>query len=202
VIDNPRGFTRKLYDWTLQWAETPHAVLALIILTIAESSFFPIPIDPLLIVLCLGSPSRSLIFAAIATSASVIGGMIGYGIGSLIWLGVSDFFFAYIPGVTIEAFTNVQAFYENWDFWAVFIAGLTPIPYKVFTISAGVFTINFPVFVLASILSRGLRFFLIAGLIYHFGPSIKSIIDRHFKSLTYLFCILIIIGFFLTQYLV
>ena len=143
MIDHSRGFMRILYDWALHWAETSYAIPALIILTIAESSFFPIPTDPLLIVLCLGSPSRSLFFAAIATSASVLGGIIGYGIGSLIWLGVSDFFFTYIPGITIEAFTDVQTLYKNWNFWAVFVAGLTPIPYKVFTISAGVFTINF-----------------------------------------------------------
>lgn len=202
MINHSRGFTRKLYDWVLHWANTPYAMPALIILTIAESSFFPIPTDPLLIVLCLGSPSRSFIFAAIATTASVIGGIAGYLIGSLIWLGVSDFFFTYIPGITTEAFTNVQILYETWNFWAVFVAGLTPIPYKVFTISAGVFAINFPVFVLASILSRGLRFFLVAGLIHYFGAPIKSIIDRHFKSLTYLFCILIILGFFFTKLLV
>jgi membrane protein YqaA with SNARE-associated domain len=165
-----------------------------------ESSVFPIPPDPLLMALCLGAPSRSLKFAAVATVASVAGGVIGYGIGEVLWLGVSDFFFTYVPGITPEAFAGVQNLYLRWDFWAVFVAGLTPIPYKVFTISAGVFSINFPIFVLASVLSRGLRFFLVAGLVYRFGPSISSFIDRYFNRLTWIFGLLLIIGFVLIEF--
>ena len=189
------GPIRRLYDWVLHWAETPYGLPALALLTVAESSFFPIPPDPLLMALCLGAASRSLRFAAVATVASVVGGIIGYGIGSLMWLGVSDFFFAYVPGVTPEAFAGVQDLYVRFDFWAVFFAGLTPVPYKVFTISAGVFSINFPIFVLASVLSRGLRFFLVAGLIYKFGPSISSFIDRYFTLLTWVFGVLVVLGF-------
>jgi membrane protein YqaA with SNARE-associated domain len=173
---------------------------ALVVLSLAESSVFPIPPDPLLMALCLGAASKSLRFAAAATAASVVGGMIGYGIGGLLWLGVSDFFFAYVPGVTPEAFLGVQDLYLRWDFWAVFVAGLTPIPYKVFTISAGVFSINFPIFVLASVLSRGLRFFMVAGLIYRFGPSISSFIDRYFNLLTWVFGLLVILGFVLIEF--
>lgn len=195
------GPIRRLYEWVLHWAETPYGLPALALLTLAESSFFPIPPDPLLMALCLGAASRSLKFATVATAASVVGGMIGYGIGALVWLGVSDIFFAYVPGVTPEAFSGVQDLYLQYDFWAVFLAGLTPVPYKVFTISAGVFSINFPIFVLASVLSRGLRFFLVAGLIYRFGPSISSFIDRYFNLLTWVFGVLVVLGFVAVEFL-
>lgn len=198
--DERAGLVRRLYDWVLGWADTPYGLPALGLLALAESSFFPIPPDPLLMALCLGAASRSLRFAVVATAASVVGGIIGYGIGGLLWLGVSDFFFAYVPGVTPEAFTGVQDLYLRWDFWAVFFAGLTPVPYKVFTISAGVFAINFPIFVVASILSRGLRFFLVAGLIYRFGPSISSFIDRYFNLLTWVFGVLVILGFVVIEF--
>lgn len=199
--DTRPGAVRRLYDWVLHWAETPYGVPALGLLALAESSFFPIPPDPLLVALCLGAASRSLRFALVATAASVLGGVIGYGIGSLFWLGASDFFFAYVPGVTPEAFEGVKGLYDRWDFWAVFMAGLTPIPYKVFTISAGVFSINFPIFVLASVLSRGLRFFVVAGLIYRFGPSISSFIDRYFNLLMWGFGFLIVLGFVAVEFI-
>ncbi len=200
VAERRPGPIRRLYDWVLHWADTPYGMPALALLALAESSVFPIPPDPLLMALCLGSAPRSLRFAAVATTASVVGGVIGYGIGALLWLGVSDWFFTYVPGVTPEAFASVQDLYLRWDFWAVFLAGLTPIPYKVFTISAGVFAINFPVFVLASVLSRGLRFFVVAGLIYRFGPSISSFIDRYFNLLTWAFGLLVVLGFVLIEF--
>jgi membrane protein YqaA with SNARE-associated domain len=150
--------------------------------------------------LCLGAVKRSLRFAAIATTTSVIGGMIGYLIGSSGWQALGDFFFNYVPGITPEGFEDIRTFYDRWDFFAVFLAGLTPMPYKLFTISAGVFSINFPVFVLASILSRGLRFFAEAGLIYWFGPSISRFIDRYFNLLAWAFGILLVLGFVVIKY--
>ena len=201
VPDHPTksGWVRRLYDWILHWADTPYGLQALAILALAESSFFPIPPDPLLIALCLGATGRALRFAAVTTIASVVGGLLGYAIGAVVWGSVSGFFFEYIPGVTPEAFATVQGYYDRWDFWAVFLAGLTPLPYKVFTISAGVFAINFPVFVLASVLSRGLRFFLVAGLIYRYGESISSFIDRYFNVLTWVFGLLLVLGFVLIE---
>jgi membrane protein YqaA with SNARE-associated domain len=151
--------------------------------------------------LCLGAVRRSLRFAAIATAASVAGGIAGYLIGAGAWHVLGDFFFAYVPGVTPEAFQGIQDLYVRYDFWAVFIAGLTPIPYKVFTLSAGVFSINFPVFVLASVLSRGLRFFVIAGLFFRFGAPISRFIDRYFNLLSWVFGALIILGFVVIKYL-
>ena len=191
------GWVRRLYDWVLHWADTPYGLQALAILALAESSFFPIPPDPLLIALSLGAASRALRFAAVATIASVVGGLLGYAIGAVVWGSVSGFFFEYVPGITPEAFASVQGYYDRWDFWAVFFAGLTLLPYKVFTISAGVFAINFPVFVIASVLSRGLRFFLVAGLIYHYGEPISSFIDRYFNLLTWVFGLLLVLGFVL-----
>ena len=201
VPDHPTksGWVRRLYDWILHWADTPYGLQALAILALAESSFFPIPPDPLLIALCLGATGRALRFAAVTTIASVAGGLLGYAIGAAVWGSVSGFFFEYVPGVTPEAFATVQGYYDRWDFWAVFLAGLTPLPYKVFTISAGVFAINFPVFVLASVLSRGLRFFLVAGLIYRYGESISSFIDRYFTILTWVFGLLLVLGFVLIE---
>jgi membrane protein YqaA with SNARE-associated domain len=195
-----KNWVRRLYDWVLHWADTPAGPTALAALSAAEASFFPIPPDPLLMALCLGSIKKAFRFAAIATVASVLGGIVGYLLGAGAWQALGDFFFRYVPGVTPEAFEGVRAFYDRWDFWAVFLAGLTPIPYKVFTLSAGVFSINFPVFVLASILSRGFRFFLEAGLLYWFGPSISSFIDRYFNLLATLFGVLIVLGFMAIEF--
>ncbi|MFC1660923.1 YqaA family protein [Gemmatimonadota bacterium] len=195
------GIIRRLYDWVLHWAETPFGPSALGILCAAEASFFPVPPDPLLMALCLGAIRKSLRFAAIATVSSVLGGVVGYGIGAGAWHLLGDFFFTYVPGVTPEAFQGVQELYDRYDFWAIFIAGLTPIPYKVFTLSAGVFSINFGVFLLASVLSRGLRFFLVAGLLYRFGTPISRFIDRYFNLLTWVFGALVILGFVVVKYL-
>jgi membrane protein YqaA with SNARE-associated domain len=191
------GPVRRLYDWVLSWAEKPSGPRALGVLTFAESSFFPIPPDPLLVALALGSPRRALWFAGIATIASVAGGMFGYLLGWGLWELVRPFFFGYVPGVTPEAFERVRALYDQYDFMAIFIAGFSPIPYKVFTLSAGVFNISFPVFVIASLTSRGARFFIVAGLIYFFGPPIQSFIDRYFNKLVWLFVILLVGGFIL-----
>lgn len=190
-----RSWIRRLYDWVLHWADTPYGPTALFLLAAAESSFFPVPPDPLLIALCLGATRRSLRFAATATVASVIGGVVGYAIGAGAWHLVGDWFFAYVPGVSPASFARVQSMYDRWDFWAVFLAGLTPIPYKVFTLSSGVFGIDFPVFVLASVLSRGLRFFAVAGLIYRFGKPIALFIDRYFDLLAIAFGVLLVAGF-------
>jgi len=189
------GPIRRLYDWVLGWAYTPYGVAALVILCMAEASFFPIPPDPLLMALALGAPARSFRFAAWATLASVAGGVLGYLLGWGAWSLLGDFFFSWVPGVSEEAFASVGNLYDTYDFWAIFLAGLTPIPYKVFTLSAGVFAINFPVFVIASVLSRGLRFFLVAALIWKFGPPVSRFIDRYFNVLTILFGILLVLGF-------
>ena len=196
-----QNFLRVLYDWVLHWAKTPYAIPALFLISAAESSFFPVPPDPLLLALCLGANRKSFRFAAICTLASVLGGIVGYGIGAWGWNVTQDWFFAYVPGVTPEAFQEVRQFYDNNGFAAIFLAGLTPIPYKVFTLASGVFSINFSVFVLASVVSRGLRFFLVAALVYRFGPTIERFINLHFNRLVICFGVLFLVGFLAIEFL-
>ncbi len=199
---------RKLYDWVLHWAETPYGLWALAGLAFAESSFFPIPPDALLIALVLGSRAKAFKFASVATFSSVIGALVGYAIGYFIWWsspgefsGAANFFFSNIPGFSVELFRNVQQLYEEWDFWIIFTAGFTPIPYKVFTISSGAFQINLIMFVVASIISRGARFFIVSFLIWKFGEQIQNFIDKYFNLLAILFTILLIGGFVVIKYL-
>jgi len=192
---------RKLYDWVLHWAETPYGPLALFLLALAESSFFPIPPDALLIALCLGAITKSWRFALYTSVASVIGGIIGYLIGYGIWGTVDSFFFKYIPGFSEPLFQKVMINFQTHGFWYVFAAGFTPIPYKVFTIASGVFKLNFLLFLLASTVSRSLRFFAVAALFRKFGPGIKAFIDKYFNLLAILFFILLFGGFLVIKFL-
>jgi len=192
---------RRLYDWVLHWAETPYGAPALFTLAFIESSIFPIPPDILLIALCIALPTKSWRFAAIASVGSLLGGIAGYGIGWGAWSLVSDFFFNYIPGFNQHNFDEVKALYDQYDFWVVFTAGFTFLPYKVITISAGLFKINFPVFVIASLISRSLRFFIVAELLRRFGSPVKVLIDKYFNLLCVLFMLLLIGGFVLVKYL-
>lgn len=187
------NIVRRTYDWVLHWASTPWGAIALFILAFAESSFFPIPPDVLLIALCLGAPTKSFKYALICTIGSVLGAMGGYAIGHLAWAGVESWF---IPTIfSMDAFNNAQDLYEKYNFWVVFTAGFTPIPFKLITITAGVCSINFWVFILASIVSRAARFFLISWLIWKFGPTIKTFIDKYFNLLAIVFTILLIGSF-------
>ncbi|MCH7733285.1 MAG: DedA family protein [Candidatus Marinimicrobia bacterium] len=198
---------RKLYDWVLHWAETPYGPMALFILAFAESSFFPIPPDVLLIALALGVRKKSFSFALICSVASIAGGLFGYGIGHYLWWegsaysGIAQFFFNNIPGFTEEIFMSIQKQYSDYGFMIIFTAGFTPIPYKIFTISAGAFDINLLLFVIASTASRTARFFLVAGLIWKFGKPIKAFIDKYFNLLTLIFTLLLVGGFFSIKYL-
>jgi membrane protein YqaA with SNARE-associated domain len=193
------GLVRRLYDWVLHWANTPYGTPALGVLAFAESSFFPVPPDVLLMALCLGVPRRSLRFALVCSVASVLGGVFGYWIGSVVWDQVSGIFFSYV--FSQEIFHKVSAMYAKYAFWAVFTAGLTPIPYKVFTIAAGVFQIDFPLFVIASVVSRSARFFAIALLIRRFGAPIRDFIDRYFNLLSIVFVLLLAGGFAVVRWL-
>jgi len=201
-------FIRKLYDWVLHWSETPYGPAALFILAFAEASFFPVPPDALLIALVLGSSKKAFRFAFICLVGSVTGALLGYFIGNLLWwspggefTSLANFFFDNIPGFSERDFFNIQELYLNYDFWIVFTAGFTPLPYKIITISAGAFNINLLMFVFASIVSRGARFYLISLLIWKFGPQIKQFIDKYFNWLAILFTILLIGGFVILNYL-
>lgn len=189
---------RRLYDWILSWAQTPYGTWALFLLAFCESSFFPIPPDVLLIALAVAIPRKSLQYALVCSAGSVIGGCFGYLIGwqfmASIGSRIVDF---YGLGSKVE---YIGALYNTYDAWAVGIAGFTPIPYKLFTIAAGVFKINFWVFVLASTASRSARFFLVGGLIYFFGPGIQAFIDKYFNILAVAFTVLLVLGFVVIKY--
>lgn len=192
-------FLRKTYDWVLHWSTTRYALPALALLSFAESSFFPIPPDVLLIAMVVAVPMKAFRYAAVCSVASVLGGMFGYLLG---WQ------FMELVGTPIVEFYHLQAqwdkiggWYEKYNAWAVGAAGFTPLPYKVFTLAAGAFQINFPVFVLASLVSRSARFFIVAGLIWKYGAPIKIFIEKYFNILSIVFIILLFAGFVLVKYI-
>ena len=192
------NFIRRIYDWILSWAETPWGSVALFLLALTEASFFIVPPDVLLIALCLGCPRQSFRYSFICLAGTLIGAACAYGIGLWAWTAVDHWF---IPRIfSIDTFNQVRDMYDTWNFWAVFTAGFTPIPYKIFTIAAGVFQINFGMFMLASVVGRGLRFFLIGWLIWKFGKPIKNFIDNYFNWLVLGLTVLLIGGFLLLHY--
>lgn len=199
-----RGPLRALYDWVLHWADTPYAIPALFVLSFAESSFFPIPPDVLLIALCIGEVHKSYRFAFWCSIASVLGGIAGYGIGAFLWdvEVVRTFFYTWVPGVNEHNVGRVSALYDQYNFWVVFVAAFTPIPYKVITILAGVCAINLPMFVLASAIGRSARFFLVAWLFKRYGPPIKDFIERRFALVTIVGTAMLIGGFVAIKYFV
>lgn len=188
-----------MYDWVLHWSETPHAAAALFILAFAESSFFPVPPDVLLIAMVLGARRRWWWLATICMVGSVLGGIVGYFIG---W-GLMD-----AVGVPIirfyhaqEQYGDVQELYDRYGLWIVFTAAFTPIPYKVFTIASGAAHMNLIGFALVSAVGRGMRFFLVALLLYIFGPPVRNFIDRYFNLLCVVFVVLLVGGFVVIKYL-
>ena len=198
---------RKLYDWVLSWAETPYGTLILFLLAFAEASFFPIPPDVLLIALSLGLRSKSIYFALICSIGSIFGGISGYYIGHYLWFTgdsftpFADFFFNNIPGFSKDIYFSIKEQYNIYGFLIIFTAGFTPIPYKIFTITAGAFNISFPLFLIASIVSRSARFFLISLLILKFGIRIRNFIDKYFNILSIIFTILLFAGYILIRYI-
>ncbi len=186
---------RRAYDWVLHWAETPYGMPALFLLAFAESSFFPIPPDVLLIALCISAPSRAFRFALVASLGSVFGGITGYALGMTFWGLLNPLFYRYVPGFSPDSFARVQQLFATYDFWTVFTAGFTPIPYKLITLGAGVFQIHFGMFVFASLISRSLRFFLVAWLLKRYGAAMRSMIEKYFNLLSILFVILLLGGF-------
>ncbi len=185
---------RRLYDWVLHWAETPYGEPALFLIALAEASFFPIPPDVLLIVLALSIPKRAFRYAGECLAGSLLGGALGYLIGLFLFdtvgIRIIEFY-----GL-MEQYYKFQLWYEKYNFWIIFTAGFTPLPYKVFTISAGVAKVNFLIFFIASLVSRGARFFLVSGLIWKFGEPIKDFIEKYFDKLVVVFTILLLGGFF------
>ena len=186
------GWVRWLYDWVLSWASSPYGLAALAVLSFCESSFFPIPPDPLLIALCLGARHRALWFAMVCTVASVLGGGMGYWIGSvaLDTVGMPILEFYGKEG----GFAELAERFRDVGNGAVLVAAITPVPYKLVTITAGAMSMDLVPFIGASILGRGLRFFAVAGLIYWKGETIAGFIEAHFERLMVLFAVLLVGG--------
>ena len=195
---NPFTWVRSLYDWVVGLSERPNAVRTLFVIAFAESSFFPIPPDVLLIPLAIGNPRRALRFAALCTVGSSLGALLGYFLGLEFYEVIGQRIVAFYSAG--EQYERVQALYQQWDVVAIALAGFTPIPFKIFTITAGVFKINLITFTIVVVLSRGARFFLLGGLIWRFGPSIRNFVDRYFNLLVILFSILLVGGFFIDKY--
>lgn len=188
---------RRLYDWVLSWANSSYGTAALAINAVTESFIFPIPPDPLLMALTLSRPKRGMFYALICSALSVGGALIGYGIGRWAWEAVG---IRIITGLGYMAeFQHLQATFREYTFWAILVAGLTPLPYKVFTIAAGTCSVSLVPFTAASVLSRSARFFVVAGLIQLFGPAIKEKIDRYFDLLSIVFVVLLVGGFFVLK---
>ncbi|MCK5074804.1 MAG: DedA family protein [Calditrichia bacterium] len=186
-------WVKDIYDWVIHWAKTPYAIPALIILAFAESSFFPIPPDVLLIAMALSLPKKSFKFAFYAAIASVVGGMVGYAIGHFFYEAIGQpIVSAYNGEATME---KIKSWYDAYGFFGILVAAITPIPYKVFTIASGVFSFDFSSFLTASIIGRSIRFFAVAGLIWKFGEPITKFIDKYFNWLMIAFVVLLMGGF-------
>jgi len=169
-----------LYDRVLGWARHPHAERYLGSLSFAESSFFPVPPDVMLAPMCLAERGRAWRFASITTIMSLLGGIAGYAIGYFLFESIEPWLhdMGYWP-----AYLNGQAWFDRWGVWAVFVAGFSPIPYKIFTITAGVAVLNFPGFILASFVGRGARFFLVAGLVVAGGERMEQLLPGYIERI-------------------
>ena len=189
---------RSLYDWTLSWAAHPRALWVLAFVSFIESSVFPIPPDILLIPMILAAPSRAWVIAGVCTVASVAGGLAGYAIGAFAFDTLGE------PILTAlgkaDSFEGFRVRYNDWGAWAVLIAGITPFPYKVITILSGATQLSLPVFVISSIAARGLRFFVLAALLWRFGPPIRDFIETRLGLVFTLFFVLLIGAFILLRF--
>ena len=190
---------RRLYDRVLDIAAGPHATAALICVAFAESSFFPLPPDVLLIPMILARPRDAWRLAAICTLASVAGGLLGYAIGYFLFDAIGrpllEFYHA------MDRYDTLKAGFDQWGVWIIVIKGLTPIPYKLITIASGVVRFNLVAFILASVVSRSLRFLLVAAVLWRFGPAARGFIERRLMAVTTAFAVALVGGFLVLRYL-
>jgi len=190
---------RRLYDWTIALAETRYALWALAIVAFVESSVFPIPPDVLMIPMILARPSRAWLIALVALVSSVIGGLLGYAIGALAYEQIGQPILEALGKG--DAMAEFSTRFNNFGFWAVLTAGVTPFPYKVITIMSGWTAMPLGTFIATSILARGLRFFLVAALLWKFGAPIRDFIERRLGLMAVLFVALLFGGFYLVRHL-
>lgn len=195
---------KKLHIWGLKWANTPYSWMAMFACAFADASFFPLPTPMFFIGLALLNIANTYKLALSGTMGTVFGAVAGYLIGHFAWLnaeggftGLAQFFFQYIPGFSVEFYEKIRSLYIKWDFWILFSAGYTPIPYKFFSISSGVFNLN-PLMVLtATLIGQGIRFFLMAYLIIKLGSAIKELIKKSIKPIAYIATSCLVAGFVL-----
>ncbi len=190
---------RSLYDRTLAATGHPHAIRWLALIAFVESSIFPIPPDVMLVPMVLATPGRWFKIAAVCTLASVTGGLAGYAIGLFLFETVGRALFEFYG--YYEKFSEFSALYNEWGAWIVFSAGLTPFPYKLITIASGVTVLDPMIFITASLLARGLRFFIIALLLWKFGSTIRTLLERYLGPATLLFLAVLIGGFIMLKYI-
>ncbi len=195
----PMRWMRKLYDWTIHWSKSQHAFWALFGIAFAESSFFPVPPDVLLIPMVVGNPKKWWKIAGICTLGSVIGAFFGYFIGWLFYESIGK------PIVDFYHFQSQMDYigtrYAQNAFLTILTAAFTPIPYKVITIAAGLFKISLATLMIASVIGRAGRFFLVAGLLRVFGKKVEKFIEKYFDMLALLFMVLLIGGFLVIKYM-
>ncbi len=189
---------RRLYDWTMSLARTRYAEGALSGVSFAESSFFPIPPDVLLIPMVLAKRSYWIRYAFICTVSSILGALLGYAIGAFLYETIGQPILAFYNAE--DAFARLAEWYNRWGGWGVLFAAITPFPYKVLTIFSGATGLNLFVFVIVSVIGRGLRFFLVAGLLYRYGEPIREFIEARLGLLFTLFMVLLVGGFVAVRY--
>jgi membrane protein YqaA with SNARE-associated domain len=191
---------KRLYEWTLRLAEKPRATWALGTISFAESSFFPIPPDVILVPMSLARPDKAWFYAGLCTVTSVLGGLVGYAIGALLYDSLGAWIInAYGYGDKVDEF---RAMYAQWGAWIILLKGLTPIPYKLVTITSGFAGYDLLWFTVLSIITRGARFYLLAGLLSRFGEPIKRLMDEHFALMMIAILAAIVGGFYLVKYVV
>jgi membrane protein YqaA with SNARE-associated domain len=194
-----RSLLRRMYDWCMAAAGKPHAVWTMGAVSFAESSFFPVPPDVMLIPMALARPDRAWIFAIWCTVTSVAGGVLGYAIGALLYDSVGHWLIQlYGYGDKVEAFREA---YARWGAWIILLKGLTPIPYKIVTITSGFAGYNLPLFILFSIIARGARFFVLAFILRRYGPQAREILERRLGLWVTLGAIVLLIGIVAALYL-
>ncbi len=190
---------RPLYNWTLSLAQSPHALWALAFVAFLESSVFPIPPDIIMIPMILARPNRAFVIAGVALVASVLGGLLGYYIGAGLFDMVGEPLLEFYGKTDAAAEFNQR--FQDWGAWAVLIAGVTPFPFKVITIMSGWTGLNLWVFIISSIVARGLRFYIVAALLWKFGAPIRDFIERRLGLMFTIFMVLLLGGFYLGKYI-
>jgi membrane protein YqaA with SNARE-associated domain len=196
-MSRPGAWIRALYDWTMGLAASRHAASALAVVSFLESSIFPVPPDVVLAPMVLARPEKAYTYAGICTVASVIGGMVGYAIGYYL-SGFGESLLALMGHA--GGLQTFRQWYAEWGVWVILIKGATPIPYKLVTIASGLAAFNFPVFVVASIATRGVRFFLVALVLKRYGPAILSVVERRLTLTATIVVAIVVAGFLVLRY--